>query len=221
MTPFKTNIGGEFKFREYIRQTRMQLVDIVSENTLMNLFRKIINLMQTYCDGDGGKNVIKKSIIVTKPKETPSNKKLNSSLNTSKLTNSYNSFTRSSFFTTSINRFVTYENELLTFNISQNGYVSVSVSADKNKVTIVNHLGDLSTLATILNANEQQINEMKKTKFENQSNEFNKEFNPVINQKLQDIKLIKNFGKLIQLCFESLIKNQIEYEAEPDDIFQV
>jgi hypothetical protein len=55
-TPFKANITSEFKLKDIITRTRFNLIDIICENNLINLFRKITSHMQQFSDVKQRKN---------------------------------------------------------------------------------------------------------------------------------------------------------------------
>ena len=109
--------------------------------------------------------------------------------------------------------------ELLSFNIKSNGEIFANLAIDKNILTITNHIGDFNALLSYASIKEQYIIEKRKNlifdaeKQDTNSDSFEKLYS--------EMRLIKHYRKLIDVCFQHIRGCPIEYHIEIDDIFEV
>jgi hypothetical protein len=109
--------------------------------------------------------------------------------------------------------------ELLSFNIKSNGEIFANLAIDKTILTITNHIGDFNALVSYASIKEQYIIEKRKNltfdadKQDTNSDSFEKLYS--------EMRMIKHYKKLIDVCFQHIRGATIEYHIEIDDIFEV
>jgi hypothetical protein len=109
--------------------------------------------------------------------------------------------------------------ELLSFNIKSNGEIYANLAIDKHILTITNHIGDFNALLSYASLKEQYIIEKRKNLT---ADSEQMDTNPESFEKLySEIRLIKHYKKLIDVCFQHVRGLEIDYQTDVDDIFEV